>query len=654
LSSPADNATGQSLNLNLSWNTVTNATGYTVQYSTANDFSSNVQSSVTTTSAGISGLDYNTTYYWRVKATAGQISSNWSSVRTFTTEQLVLDAPSLSTPANTATDQDISLSLSWSAVNNATGYTIQYSTVNDFSTNTESSVTTTSQSITGLSYNTTYYWRVKATAGQIESEWSTVFSFTTVPGIPEAPTLATPANGATGIAINTDLTWNSVQRAISYTVQYSTSSNFGTFEESTTSSLTQAISNLAYNQQYYWRVKAYDGNVYSDWSEVYGFTTEQLTLSSPVLSTPSDDANSVGVNGTLAWGNVSNATSYTIQYSTSSDFSMNSQTTSTSTNYGLNGLSYNTTYYWKVKAKNGQIESQWSNSRKFKTEQLTLAVPTLSSPSNAATGVSADPQVSYSTVSNATGYVIEYSTASDFAGASQLSSSTGSATISDLNYNTKYYWRVKATNGDVSSNWSSSRNFTTANISLSSPGLLNPKNKANNVSITPTLTWSAASNAEEYEIQISIYSNFSSYSTLQSTSTSVSAGTLSYGRSYYWRAKSIARNVASGWSSSRTFKTVSAKESFGIEDLLAEDDFSITPNPAKEYAHFTFSLGDDGRVDIEVYSASGDKVLTVTSSSYNAGVHTINIDVSSLSSGMYVAIFRNGDIIQPRRFVIVK
>jgi ligand-binding sensor domain-containing protein len=43
------------------------------------------------------------------------------------------------------------------------------------------------------------------------------------------PTLASPSNSATDVAINPTLTWNAVSGATSYTTQYSTSSSFATY-----------------------------------------------------------------------------------------------------------------------------------------------------------------------------------------------------------------------------------------------------------------------------------------------------------------------------------------------------------------------------------------------------------------------------------------
>lgn len=69
LTSPIDNADGQSTNIELSWGAVNEATQYRLQVSAAADFSSFVENSVLTTSSYmISELMAETSYYWRVSA----------------------------------------------------------------------------------------------------------------------------------------------------------------------------------------------------------------------------------------------------------------------------------------------------------------------------------------------------------------------------------------------------------------------------------------------------------------------------------------------------------------------------------------------------------------------------------------------------------
>jgi subtilisin-like proprotein convertase family protein len=88
---------------------------------------------------------------------------------------------SLTTPANNATNQQTTVTLSWAANVNASSYDVQVATSNTFTTIVSSgNVTTTSYTATGLGINSDYFWRVlpKNTACG-NGTFSSPFKFTT-------------------------------------------------------------------------------------------------------------------------------------------------------------------------------------------------------------------------------------------------------------------------------------------------------------------------------------------------------------------------------------------------------------------------------------------------------------------------------------------
>jgi hypothetical protein len=91
LSAPATGSTNQALNPALTWNTANRAASYTLQVSTASNFSNTVvnQSGITSTNKTMNGLANNTKYYWRVMATNAGGTSNWSNTWNFTTKSNV-------------------------------------------------------------------------------------------------------------------------------------------------------------------------------------------------------------------------------------------------------------------------------------------------------------------------------------------------------------------------------------------------------------------------------------------------------------------------------------------------------------------------------------------------------------------------------------
>jgi hypothetical protein len=80
---PNDGASNVPVNANLAWDPVVGATGYELQIAKANAADPKVMPSGTSTvnlvGAGyaVSGLDYNTTYVWRVRAVSGTSKGEW-------------------------------------------------------------------------------------------------------------------------------------------------------------------------------------------------------------------------------------------------------------------------------------------------------------------------------------------------------------------------------------------------------------------------------------------------------------------------------------------------------------------------------------------------------------------------------------------------
>jgi uncharacterized protein (TIGR02145 family) len=375
LSTPANNATGQPINPSLTWNTSSGATSYTLQVSTNSNFTSFVynQSGLTNTSKQLSGLSYLTQYYWRVSATNSYGTSNWSTVRNFTTTGTAPAVPTLSTPANNATGQPINPTLTWNTSSGATSYTLQVSTNSNFTSYVynQSGLTNTSQQLSGLNHLTQYYWRVNATNSYGTSNYSSVWNFTTTGTAPAVPTLSTPANNATGQAINPTLTWNISSGATSYTLQVSTNSSFASFvyNQSGLTNTSQQLSGLSYLTQYYWRVSATNSYGTSNYSTVWNFTTTGTAPAVPTLSTPANNATGQAVNPTLTWNTSSGAISYTLQVSANSNFTsyVYNQSGLTNTSQQLSGLNHLTLYYWRVSATNSYGTSNYSSVWNFTT-----------------------------------------------------------------------------------------------------------------------------------------------------------------------------------------------------------------------------------------------------------------------------------------------
>jgi hypothetical protein len=107
----------------------------------------------------------------------------------YTTGQIYLVTVNLNKPSapvcinvpNHATNISITPTFSWYESARALKYHLQVSTTPDFSNivKNENSITGTSLVLSGLFYNTTYYWRINANGAGGASDWSENWSFTT-------------------------------------------------------------------------------------------------------------------------------------------------------------------------------------------------------------------------------------------------------------------------------------------------------------------------------------------------------------------------------------------------------------------------------------------------------------------------------------------
>jgi formylglycine-generating enzyme required for sulfatase activity len=90
-------------------------------------------------------------------------------------------SPTLISPADNSTNILLKPTLIWNQSEGATSYNLQVSLQSNFSSFVQSysGITTTSQTLTIILLNTTYYWRVNAANGTTISDWSVPFLFTT-------------------------------------------------------------------------------------------------------------------------------------------------------------------------------------------------------------------------------------------------------------------------------------------------------------------------------------------------------------------------------------------------------------------------------------------------------------------------------------------
>ncbi|MEW5830809.1 MAG: clostripain-related cysteine peptidase [Chloroflexota bacterium] len=477
---PANGAANQSLSPTLTWQASSGAASYEYCYDTTNDNScSGWTNNGASTSKTLSGLSEYTTYYWHVRAlnSIGTRYSNGSSTAfwSFTTGGLP-GVFNKTGPSNGATNQPLSLTLTWGTSSNVSNYEYCYDTTNDNAcSGWTNNGTSTSKTLSGLSQYTTYYWHVRANNSfgtRYSNGSSTAFWSFTTGGVPGAFNKSSPSNGASNQPTSLTLAWGSSSNAASYEYCYDTTNDNSCGGWTNNGSSTSvSVSGLNLATTYYWHVRAVNsfGTTYSNGNAWWSFTTGDIPGAFNKTNPANGEVNQP-TSLTLSWNASSGVSSYEYCYDTSNNSACDGSwvNNGTSTSVPVSGLSLGTTYYWHVRAVNS-FGTRYSNANtwwSFTTGNVPGAF-NKSSPANGAADQPTSLTLSWNASSGATGYSYCYDTVNNnTCDGSWVNAGTNtSAAISGLTSPTTYYWHVKAANtfGETQSNGGSWWNFTTAN-----------------------------------------------------------------------------------------------------------------------------------------------------------------------------------------------
>jgi Secretion system C-terminal sorting domain len=570
LTAPSNAATGIDVaGVALSWNLAPGSVNYKVELAdNINFFNANTwptsMTSITTAS-----LKQGVTYYWRVTSlSASGVSQGVSAVWSFTTATLS-GVPTLSAPANSTTSVTaMGIDLQWATVATATKYTVQWADNPQFINTADSTIAGTLLNTGVLQRTTKYFWRVRAeNEGGEAPTWSAVRTFTTI-GLPNAPVLNSPADGATGQAVTSmTLRWNAVIGANTYTVQYADNPDFVNFKSQPAyNNFTTINITLPANTTFYWRVFAGNNqeNLTSPISPARSFTTAAATTSPTLASPPDGFAGISSANGAvLQWSALSGAATvgaYKVEWADNPNFLYPSAGVTSAVNYNTSitgALDANKTYYWRITgtySTGGTIEYP---TRTFSTAAANTQ-PILTAPLNKANAISTSTvNLAWAALASANDYTVEIADNPLYNSAITLNSVAPNVDFTTLNANTNYYWRAKANTATGSTPWSATWAFSTAAIAAQTT-LTAPTNNAQNVALSGVaLTWQAVANAADYEVMWSPNQSFSSdVNKFTTSNTSFNAVGFTISTNYYWRVR--ARNSAGNgaWSPVYKFATL--------------------------------------------------------------------------------------------------
>ncbi len=433
------------------------------------------------------------------------------------------------------------------------------------------------------------------------------------------PSLNSPLDMKAGVDLNPSFTWTASTKADMFELELSQSENFdyaNLFFTQTPTELT-VYDSLQFNTKYYWRVRGKNNGSYSDWSISRQFATK---LAPPQLASPINNKRGVRVLPQLSVRPVESSSSYTVQVSNSNSF----------TTIAFNGAANDTTiidstielkalteYWWRAKASSSITSSDWSYSWKFRT---TVDRPKLKEPFNNSIYENTDFIAKWDTVNEATSY--EYQIALDTIFVNIINfgqtKDLDNTPFTNLEFNIKYYWRVRGRNSEGTGEWSQAWNFKT---SVQAPKLVAPDSGLVNMPLSAIFRWGSVKNAVKYHLQVSEKSDFSSIFYESSTITALEQQVKGFNKYtiYYWRVSAKDNLYESPFSKAWTIKTLMDTTRLK-EPLNKAIDVAINPYlmwlPTKGAISYKLQISrNDSYTDLRF----DDSTLTITQKDFNFG-----------------------------------
>lgn len=293
-------------------------------------------------------------------------------------------------------------------------------------------------------------------------------------------------------------------------------------------------------------------------SNIAVWSPDYPTSYAPFLLTPPNQSVLSTSHPVFDWQDAFGTNSYVIQVARDMDFSklVVSQYATGSTFTPAADLPPGVSLYWRVRRNSTTGPWPWSATWSFTTANPP-SVPVLISPADNVLTRDYTPTLVWGRSTVPAGitfqkYELQISQDSAFTSPTSVNvtNNVGNPRYTlpdDLNFNSSYYWRVRAYNtlGQMS-DWSQVRVFRTA---IPTPDLTTPLNNSTDTNPTPTFIWEASAGAVGYTIQISSDNAFTALVINKSVAgTSFTPASSLPTGIYFWRVRANGTNGPSSWS----------------------------------------------------------------------------------------------------------
>jgi YD repeat-containing protein len=386
----------------------------------------------------------------------------------------------------------------------------------------------------GLEPNTVYYYRVRANISSQISQNSNIIEVSTKELDSPVVYPATEVS-ATGFRLH----WKEMPVVSAYVLDVAFDESFTQFvdgykEREIVADTHLLVSNVTVSKQYFYRVKLKQSESFSEYSNIMSvFTT---TLPSPeALPATEIELTSFTAN----WKAMSEATSYQVDVALDPLFeSILPKYTNlnlTANRLVIVGLDANQTYYYRVRAINSETRSNYSNVITVTTSNL--AAPIATPATNVESG---GFRANWQVVSNAASYYVDVALDPAFSQILPLYNNQAVLTnfldVTGLDASTSYYYRVRATGLNATSE---SSNIITLTTGLLPAPIANPVSDQQVFEFTAN--WQAQTDINVYVLDVATDAAFTSfvagYQNKEVTGTSHKVEGLDFSTTYYYRLR---------------------------------------------------------------------------------------------------------------------
>ena len=326
----------------------------------------------------------------------------------------------------------------------------------------------------------------------------------------------------------------------------------------------------------------------------------------------------------------------------------------------VDDLDYESQYYWRTRAINGDKSGPWSEEWSFETRMNGEVSPELVSPEDGSEDIEIPVEVEWESLEGASLYELEVSASPAFDDNSLVIKDieeTEAVVEEMVTDTTTYFWRVRAEVDNQWTEWSSSWSFTTELRSPEVPPAWRVESVEEVEEGDVYIEWEPFERADWYNVQLSADKDFEELivDTDNTEDEGLYVSGLNGGSEYYWRLKAFNDAGSSDWTEKQSIQTAI---SVGVDDGQEKpDEFALNsnyPNPFNPQTQIRYELPEQAQVRLTVYNMLGEQVTTLVNESQSAGHHEVTFDASDLSSGTYIYRLEAGDYSESRTMMFVK